>query len=69
MRKRERTGERGKLLRPRCRPDPQEKRQELQDLPAVPRGHLVISPEELQATLDVAGRTVLSYMHQLLCAD
>lgn len=28
MRKRERTGERGKLLRPRCRPDPQEKRQE-----------------------------------------
>ena len=39
------------------------------NLPAVPRGHLVISPEELQATLDVAGRTVLSYVGQLLCAD
>ena len=39
---------------------PQEKRQELQDLPAVPRGHLVISPEELQVTLDVAGRRILS---------
>ena len=48
---------------------PQVKRQELLDLPAVPRGHLVISPEELQATLDVAGRTVLSYVGQLLCAD
>ena len=39
---------------------PQVKRQELQDLPAVPRGHLVISPEELQVTLDVAGRRILS---------
>ena len=39
---------------------PQVKRQELQDLPAVPRGHLVISPEELQVTLDVAGRRFLS---------
>ena len=48
---------------------PQVKRQELQDLPAVPRGHLVISLEDLQVTLDVAGKTVLSYVHQLLCAD
>ena len=40
---------------------PQVKRQELLDLPAVPRGHLVISPEELQVTLDVIGRTVLSF--------
>ena len=48
---------------------PQVKRQELQDLPAVPRGHLVISPEEFQVTLDVAGRTDLSYVGQLLCAD
>ena len=39
---------------------PQVKRQELQDLPAVPRVHLVISPEELQVTLDVAGRRILS---------
>ena len=48
---------------------PQVKRQELLDLPAVPRGHLVISPEEFQVTLDVAGRTDLSYVGQLLCAD
>ena len=39
---------------------PQVKRQELQDLPAFPRVHLVISPEELQVTLDVAGRRILS---------
>lgn len=48
---------------------PQVNTEELQDLPEVPRGHLVISPEELQVTVDVAGRTLISCMGQLLCAN
>ena len=34
-----------------------------------PKGHLLISPEELQVTLDVAGRTVILYVGQLPGAD
>ena len=48
---------------------PQKKREELQNLPGVPRGHLIIFPEELQVIVDVAGRTIILYMDQLLCDD
>ena len=34
-----------------------------------PKGHLRISPEEPQVTLDVAGRTVILYVGQLPSAD